>query len=167
MTLSKFLNLVDFSFSMKVLTLCVKPLLVLTFLRCTRKHKRIILEVSFKGSRGYFWNPETLPVSMLQCRAWSGCVLLTLLSDVNASPAGPWYLVPTNPLPPPPPCIWLIKPKSLTWHVESGLQPGLAAQRAFLWVRKGSSDVCPCLCVWGGNVDSACGNVGSSSMERS
>lgn len=81
-----------------------------------------------------------------------------------------WYLVSTTtpPLHPPSPCICLvlIKSTSPTWHVESGLQPGLAAWRAFLWVRKGSSDACPCLCVWAGNVASACGNVGSSSVER-
>lgn len=69
----------------------------------------------------------------------------------------------------PTPFIWLVqmKPHSPTQHVASGWQPGLAAWRAFLWVRKGSSDACPCLCVWAGNVASVCGNVGSSSVERS
>lgn len=78
------------------------------------------------ASRWYFWGLEALPECRVECGAWSGCVLLTLLSDANDSPA-----VPSTAPAPPLSCIWLvlIRPKSPVWHVESGLQSWPAACR--------------------------------------
>ena len=148
MTLGKLFNLFEFQFFHEDNnTMCEGPA-KLSFSHSSRMHKRIILQVSLEASpsglwfsRRCLWNPETFAESRVECRAWSGCVLLTLLSDANALPA-------FHPRPPPS-CIWivLIKAKSPMWHVESGLPPWAAARRAFLWVRKGSSDACLCLCV--------------------
>lgn len=154
---------------MKTITLCVKPLLVWTFLCCSgsmkgsswRRLSKLPLTQGWRSS-GYFWNPTSRPGPMVDCSGVSSwpCFLMLVFHLMSL-----WYL-----FVPPPITLHLTrtnKPKSPVWHVESGLTPWPAAGRAFLWVRKGSSDARPCLCVWAGNVATACGNIGGSFMERS
>lgn len=86
----------SFNFSMKTITLCMKPLLVWTFLCCSGSMKgsswrplsKLPLTQGWRSS-GYFWNPTSRPGPMVDCSGVSSwpCFLMLVFHLLSL-----WYL---------------------------------------------------------------------------